>query len=342
MARISNAPTCASPACAIPRRHKPDCERPDGPDACRGCLPGQAAPGLRLCDVCSDRLEENIAACPQLHEDLAEQLRGQGRGEHTSGSRDRSPSVNGDVVEARERIETLVRSTARLIHTTRGFAIPTRMMVDRRPEGFIGPMQLRPYADTSVRTLCEFIGRSAEWLAADKDAGQLADSFRSATGGKVWALAYPSMPEKAYIGQCPCIVTYIDPETKALTESICDGRLMWDDRKTLIHCPNCEKDETVEWWQRAMHGEVRGKVDTVSAARWLSFRFRHTNPNGVEPSVILNWVSRGKLSCLMAAPEHEGAKPKPIRDERGRNLYDLADVLACYEATRLKKVAVPA
>jgi len=339
MPRPTTAPPCANPGCYLPRRHRSECDRQDGPDACRGCLPAQAAPGLRLCDRCArcddpakcgGCLVHDPVTAATLHRDLAVQLRRAGHGEHTSGSRDCSPGVDAGVVEIRAQIATTLRRIAKLIQVSRGFSVPGRWVVDRRPPGFIGPMWRHWYADTSMQALSAFVARSAEWLAAHPDAGKHAADLRAISHGRVWALAYPSGPTSIYIGQCPLMVTYVTEDLggkQLLAPGRCDERLDWDGKTALITCPGCDTAETVEWWQREIVGETGGVVDAQMAASWLSLHWYRD----VRPSVVANWASRGKLARLMAEPERPGVEPKPRRDERGHVLFSLADVKACAE-----------
>lgn len=341
MARLTVAPPCANPGCYLPRRHRSECDRQEGPDACRGCLPAQSAPGLRLCDrcarcddplKCSGCLVHDPLTAAKLHRALAVQLRRAGRGEHTSGSRDRSPGVDASVLETRAQIVGTLRRLAKLIQVSRGFSVPGRWVIHRRPTGFIGPLQRHRYADTSVEALSALVSTSAEWLAAHPDAGQHAADLRAISHGRVWGLAYPSGPKSIYIGQCPLMVTFIieDADGKQqLTPGRCDERLDWDGKTALITCPGCETAETVEWWQREIVGETGGVVDAQMAASWLSLHWYRD----VRPSVILNWASRAKVARLMAEPERPGAEPKPRRDERGHVLFSLVDVKACAEKT---------
>jgi hypothetical protein len=323
MARI-NTPLCANPACYLPGQHLTDCDDQEGH---RGCQPAQADDGILLCGVCRRRLGENATAAPGLYDDLGLQLRRTGRGEQTSGSRDRSPGVDTAVVAARDDIASTLRRLARLIHTIRGFALPSTVVEARRvPEWFIGPMPLVTYADTSLRALGPFVARSAEWLAARPDAGQHAADLHRITHGRVWGLAYPVAAETVDIGHCPLTVTYI-AEDKSLSEGRCGEKLVWDGQNALITCEACGHSDTIEYWQKAIVGETGGIVDTVTAAAWLSMHWFRP----VRPSLVANWASREKLQRLMAEPEYEGAKPKPIRDDRGRQLYRLADVKACAE-----------
>ncbi len=279
-------------------------------------------------DECRGCLVHNPLTAARLHEALALQLRHSSIGEYTSGTPDRSPGVNAAVVEARTLIERTLRRLAALIVAERGFSPPTRWVVDRRPVGFIGPLQRRRYADTSMPALAQLVSTSAEWLASHPRAAEHVQALREASHGRTWSLAYPVGPTRLHIGYCPLAVTWLVDEGggQKVVEGRCDGRLDWDGRSALVHCPGCGTDETVEWWQREIVGDHGGEVTAAVAATWLSLHWYRD----VRPSVISNWASRGKVARVMDGDE---ADAKPRRDGRGRALYRLADVKACAERT---------
>lgn len=283
-------------------------------------------PGLRLCERCSGQWKHDRGDCrgclvhdpltaAVVYDDLALQLRRSGSGEHTSGTPDRSPGVSSAVVEARALIRATLARLAGLIVNERGFALPVRRM------------RLRSYVDTSVTALGQLVSRSAGWLAAHPRAAEHAQALHDASHGRVWSLAYPAGPTRLHIGNCPLTVTWLveDEGAQRTVEGRCDGKLDWDGRSALVHCPGCGTDETVEWWQREIVGDHGGEVTAAVAATWLSLHWYRD----VRPSVISNWASRGKVPRLM---EDEAAS-RPRRDERGRVLFRLVDVRACAEKT---------
>src|ERR1043165_4234664 len=76
-------PLCTVDPCFIPKRHLDSCE---DRDPCRGCLPGLAADGLRLCTHHADRIARDALTLAARHRQLALGLAGTGQpGERTSG-----------------------------------------------------------------------------------------------------------------------------------------------------------------------------------------------------------------------------------------------------------------
>lgn len=330
MARTTRPPLCAVPGCVLTRQHLDSCDRDLAPP-CPGCLPALAAPGLQVCDRCAGTTAHARDACrgclvhdpliaADVHGDLALQLRRSGTGEHTSGTPDRSPSVNAAVVEARGQIETTLRRLAALIAAERGFTAPRRQVRGRW------------YVDTSMPALGEFVSRSGLWLAAHPKAADHVQALREISHGRVWSLAYPVGSTRLHIGHCPLVVTWVTEQggRQQLVDAVCGERLDWDSsRSALVHCPGCGTDETVEWWQRQIVGDLGGEVTAAVAATWLSMHWYRP----VQPSVISNWASRGKVPRLMTTPAYPGELPRPRRDARGRALFDLADIRACAEKT---------
>lgn len=289
-----NASTCAAPHCGIRNRHRDDCDE----TTCIGCLPRWAADGLHLCWVCVRRISEDAHRAAELHEDLTLTLiHRRAPGERTSGSGDRAPAVDGEVVEARTAIKVTLVSLARLIAEQRGFSIP----------------------DDSVPQIAEFVARSAEWLAAHPLAGDHANDLRDIVSDpRTWRLAYPARSDRLYIGDCPLTLVDLDGN-----QSVCGTRLYQLADEPLVHCPGCDTDETIEWWQRKIAGDAGGWVDAYALAAHLSMRWKRP----VDPGTIKKWGQR--TGATGVEPKHHvevrGEEQVKVvdRDDKGRALYDL-------------------
>lgn len=312
-------PLCVNPRCAIRGRHQPDC----GIDDCWGCLPRPAADGLRLCQVCTERLGEDIAEAADLYAALGDRLAhpgSAGAGVRTvPGSRQPDQAT----VEARAGIQATVVMLAKLVSAERGFSLPSRWRVRQQelPTGFIGPpnrYRVRQ-ALTGVADLAAFVGASVEWLAAHPRAGEhAADLHRVARDGRVRGLAYPSGGDRLYIGDCPLLVSDINGEN----ERLCGTRLYQYADQPLIQCEGCGTDETIEQWQLWVVGEAGGVVDAYAAAAALALKWMRP----VDPAQIRLWAHRGHVAPLTEPDPQPGRTDasRVRRDGRGRTLYDLA------------------
>jgi hypothetical protein len=169
-------PLCVAPRCAIGGRHQtgcpePDCAKPQHDTACcRGCLPRQAADGLRLCHVCTTRLAEDAEQAAVLHAELAERLGvGTGMGERVTGGSDTHRAVNAAAVETRADIEHFLTWWAALIVRERGITRPA-------------------YTATALGA---FIAQHSRWLAAHRYASYAATELHDIARGRAWSVAYP-------------------------------------------------------------------------------------------------------------------------------------------------------
>jgi hypothetical protein len=342
---------CPYDGCALPRRHRDGCANSENhdhsPHACSGCLPAQAADGLTLCTLHTDRIAEDAITCGRLHTDLELQLRRQGRGERTSGSGEMSLIPDPVVMDARHEIKQVLAGLVELMVSVRGFALPNPRRSRRVRETVSADARLR-LADlgvggqgdvgtglqsaSQVEVMAAFIAQHHLWFAAHKDAARHARALHDICHDKVmihkvavriWSLAYPTRSKDFQeIGTCPLKVVFFT-ETGATEEETCGGRVVWyPEQSSLAYCGGCDQAETIEWWRREIMGDPDAVLDTVAAASWLSDRWRRP----VQPSQIANWASRGRLARLT---EKDGDQDKPVRDKRGRQLYRLDVLEAC-------------
>lgn len=253
---------CVAAHCYTPRQHGPACPGGD----CRGCLPRQAADGLRLCEVDVRRLAEDARTAAVLHEDLALTLIRRGRGgEKVAGSSSGAPVPDDEVMEARSAIRSELVRLARLIHEERGHALP---------------------ADDIV-AIAEYVARNDRWLAAHEAADEHARDLRDiASDPRTRRLAYPAGSDRMYIGDCPLTLTDLDG-----VESVCGERLYVYGAHHLVHCTGCDTEETVEWWQKQLVGEATALVDAYAGAADLAMRWNRP----VDPGLIRKWASLDKV-----------------------------------------------
>lgn len=248
-------PLCAVDPCMIPKRHLDSCE---DHSTCRGCLPGLAADGLRICTHHAQRLAPDVLTLAARHRHLGLTLAGSGQpgGERTSGG-DRNPNINLNLRAAavRRDIEQLLTRLARLICSQRGFGWPTETWrtVEDRPYGFIGAMPLVTHTRQTfaIPPLARLVARSADWLAAHQQAaeysaalGELArQAFRTAfpTGTRFFEL--PGLNGERLMA-CP--------ETVAGEEGdeACPGNLWTIVRRDGDRLPSqimCNHDDEHQW-----------------------------------------------------------------------------------------------
>jgi hypothetical protein len=192
---------CAAARCAIPRRHRDGCDN----EQCRGCLPGYAADGLRLCGHHVERISGDASKAAEMHAELELVLRPSGGGGRTGKPGSASPPRD-EIVAMRTEIRHVLVSYAQLIHDERGHALP----VDE------------------VSAIATYVATNAEWLAAHEGvAGDASDELGS-LASRAWGLAYPSGTRRVEVGPCPLCggtLTALVRATDALlpSEVTCDG-----------------------------------------------------------------------------------------------------------------------
>lgn len=192
---------CVSPRCAIPRRHRDDCT-----GDCRGCLPGWAADGLRLCAVCLTRLGDNAVKAAELYDELELMLKTTGAGGRSSSKPGPGTPPRDAVVDMRATIRHILASWCRLIAEERGIGLP---------------------AD-EVTAMGGYMGRHAEWLAAGEYAAEVADEV-AALASRAWGLAYPSGSRTVEVGPCPLCPGTLTAIVRATDQTLpsevgCDGQ----------------------------------------------------------------------------------------------------------------------
>jgi hypothetical protein len=304
---------CVSSYCGLPSQHAENCDGVGhwGGD-CRGCLPARAADGLYLCPYCLRRIPHDAFMAALRYEALSLQLVGGGpAGSEGSGAGSGDLELNPAAVEAREAIRTTLVAIVRLVAEERGISLPERPWrweVERRPYfDFIGPLNRyrREVGVPELVPLAEFIGRHAQWLAAHPAAGEHAKDLRDVgTDPRTWRLAYPSASDRLKLADCPW----------------CGTALYQLPDEPLVTCKGCGTAETWEWWQRTIIGEVGGQLDVGAAVSYLSWRWHQV----VTAKHIHNAVLRGRITPVL------GPDGQAVRDERGRKLYEIGELVAYF------------
>lgn len=169
---------CLAPRCRAYGQHHPHCR-----DAtCRGCLPRQAADGLRLCWPHVRHLADDARQAAQLYDELEHVLIGApAPGGRVSGSPDRTRLPNMAAVEARSTIRHTLVAWCRLISEERGVGLPRDEVAD----------------------MGAYVARHAQWLAAQEYAGEASDELRELAHGRPWRIAYPDGTRVVRVGDCP-------------------------------------------------------------------------------------------------------------------------------------------
>jgi hypothetical protein len=250
-------PLCTVDPCIIPKRHLDSCDTTD----CKGCLPGLAADGLRLCTHHATRIGRDVLTLAARHRHLALALAGtgQGGGERTSGG-DKNPNINLNLRAAavRRDIETLINRLARTVTSQRGFAWPTvtTVTVAERPYWFVGPMPAitRTRHTYEMAPLARLIARSADWLAAQQCAAEVSvelselarQAFRTAfpTGTRMFEL--PGLNGERLLA---CTHT-VEDEDAPDGKKPCPGNLWTIVRKDGDRLPSqimCNADDKHQW-----------------------------------------------------------------------------------------------
>lgn len=328
---------CAAESCAIPRRHVDDCPR----TGCNGCLPGRAADGILLCLHCARGIGQSAARLARLYAALEKRLihRGQA-GEYTTGSSTGAPVPDDRVMGLRSEIRQALLDTATLIIQRRGVRAPVRRVTRRLPAGVEGPLRLETVATGRREHLAVFIAKHAEWVAGQKEAGEIADRLRdlSRPGGEAWRAAYSIGPQTLTVGACPLDISPFDADEP----KVCGGRLEQIPDEPLITCTDCGHADTIEQWQRWLYPEGESPVvDAYAGARALSLTWFRP----VAVGTIRAWASKGKVDPISVpdpsgrmTPDPDGKRddqgqpvmvPVMVRqtDDRGRTLYRLADLV---------------
>ena len=292
------ATLCTVPACAKPGTHATDCT-PDPEHPCTGCLPGLAADGLLICTHHRRAGERNLRELPGLDDDLVRatvhRTQAVNIGFITDGQAATGIVLNEGVMEAKAAIrETLTKLVAYVAHE-RGVA---------------------PADVTHTRTMTSWLLPHLDWLSANPaSAPHWPDAVRQARG-HARAKAYPVRPDGTYLGTCTTPLEEHDEDGHVTAQGPCGGPVRFtpsdysgDQTAT---CPRCGTTKTVGEWETELAGELdNGTLYTVDQlVRSIAVRQGKVVP----ASTIRRWALEERIT-------------RHGKDERGRTLYDPAEVL---------------
>lgn len=283
MPRPTAALQCANPTC-LPLRGQHTTACYDDPTTkCDGCLPRLAQDSLRLCTLCTRLIAEHPTTLVARYRDLERVLTttGTAAGEHiATKGRDPNLKLNLAAADARHHIRTLLTRLVRLITHERGLHLPVLHRPAERPPGFIGPMPLIAYTDTSVPALARLITKHAEWLAAHRDAGQHAEQLHQLVR-TTWGIAHPSGIREFPVAPCPAeiirrtafVVDRTGVTTQRMGPTPCGGTLWTALRPADDRLPAelaCNGDVLHYWpvrdWLRKLGPILKKQRDAAAAA----------------------------------------------------------------------------
>lgn len=288
---MSDRLTCVR-GCNSKGRHLDECTEDD----CWGCLPRLVATGLQVCTRCEWLTRTWIKELPELYLDLLIPSRTTSALSERVDAEISTPALIGD----RSKIE---RDSIRACLVTWMFIL----MEDREmsaPEDTIEAMAAR-------------LGIHAGWLLAESEhADQLVHDLDAAvtTARRV---AYPSRPDSHPLGNCP-----VEDDDGVRCGEMVRARPS-DEFAT---CRKCGTEAVIAWWQSAIHADEQ-EIDLLTgtqAASMLSWRYQRI----ITEAVVRQWASRE----LKPRPGQSRSDVPPIlarqgKDERGRTLYALSDLL---------------
>jgi hypothetical protein len=164
-----------------------------------------------------------------------------------------------------------------------------------------------------VDVLVRFVVTWVDWLAENlpEDADNLATDVEKHANA-LRGITDPARREWVPIGPCPRTVA-VDGESVP-----CATPLKAYPDRDFITCDGCGHEDTREWWRAQVIGHRPQLVDAVTLADYLLLDLRMS----IEPETVRQWHKRGKA-------ERHG------RDERGRWLYDWAEVVAAIQARKV-------
>ncbi|HEX6938401.1 MAG TPA: hypothetical protein VF158_03245 [Longimicrobiales bacterium] len=198
-----------------------------------------AAPPLRLCQTCYDRLRGDLADLGRLYVELERVLPAGSSpryGQRVTGSSSRPLPVSVPVVEVRDQVRHDMAWWAQYVATRR---------------------RMRPPAGADVPMLARWLAEHAEWIARDRrGAADLPPVIRE-LAGRARSLAYPSGVRRIEIGPC---IQQVDGErcTGTVHATV---RKEGDPRPSLIYCTGpCGAQYQPESWRRFGRDYLRERM----------------------------------------------------------------------------------
>ena len=149
------------------------------------------------------------------------------------------------------------------------------------------------------------IERHAAWLVDNEadDPGACEDIERHARD--IERIARPVRREWVSLGKCPLTLAR-DGE-----QVVCDTEVRAYPDADFVRCPGCGTEDTRDWWRSKVIGTRPRLVTAVQLVDILIVDVRVS----IDVATVRQWVKRGKVD-------------RAGKDERGRTLYDWAQVIA--------------
>lgn len=165
--------------------------------------------------------------------------------------------------------------------------------------------ELNGYVDLGdVFATARLIETHVAWALDHGDLPGFADDV-ARLASDVRGIARPERKSRVRVGRCPVTVAR-DGE-----QAVCDETVWAYPERDFIRCPGCGTEDTAHWWRSKMLGS---RERLVCAQDLTDFLFLDHSII-IEPATVRVWVHRGKVT-------------RHGKDERGRWLYDWAQVEA--------------
>ena len=192
-----------------------------------------------------------------------------------------------------------------------------RVIVKDRPVTQVIPL------DHDVPGMCAFLIRHAQWFSGHEDAPDAVDEL-SDRAKQVRQVARPTQRDWMPIGTCPLEVEF-DPargvetcggQVRAWPSGITDPTIIEQRTERQPTCQRCGTEADVRWWYAHMFpdGDTSSLVTIDELIGVIAVRLAHV----VTHERIRQWRRRGKITIAG-------------RDQRGRGLYDHAQVISAIE-----------
>lgn len=149
------------------------------------------------------------------------------------------------------------------------------------------------------------IERHAAWLVDNEDADPGACHDVARIARDVRKIARPERREWVSLGECPVTLARNGEQV------VCGTEVRAYPDTDFVRCPGCGTEDTRDWWRSKVIGTRPRLVTAVQLVDVLILDVRVS----VDVATVRQWVKRGKVT-------------KAGKDERGRTLYDWAQVIA--------------
>ena len=177
---------------------------------------------------------------------------------------------------------------------------------------------------TDVPSMCRFLERWAIQLAAHDAVSDMIDELKECAR-TVHRIAYPEKRDWMPIGKCPLYPDRDDGQRIQCTGTVKAYPPRRDEaarEQRDPRCDTCGTEAVVEWWHRAMYGDLGNNplVTATDLIAMIAYRLQFT----VTHEQIRQWKRRGKISDAG-------------RDNKGRTLYDHEKVIDAIRADVIRQ-----